>query len=310
MGTSSSLFNQLILNLNSAGLSSVIRNIVSRVLTHLSNTDNDIADYTPNPFYGVHPDINPTARTRRLTLVDGGEDLQNIPLHPLIQPPRNVDVIFAFDNSADTLNHDGSTSNWPNGTALVASYERARDGAIANGTLFPPVPDTNTFINLGLNHRPTFFGCQGSNITRDHPDGAIPPLLVYIPNSPWTFMSNTSTTDMEYSIDKRDKIIANGYNVASQGNGTLATGWPACIGCAIIHREVERRGAAPTEQCRNCLANYCWNGTVMASRPPDYNPALLIKTSGAGRAFAAVSGATAFVAAAAALVAMGFITGV
>lgn len=308
MGTSSSLFNQLIMQLGSSGLGAPLRKLVQGVLTTLSNDQDDIANYAPNPFFGVYPESNPTAYTRNLTLVDGGEDLQNIPLHPLIQPPRKVDVIFAFDNSADTLNNDGSTSNWPNGTALVASYERARNGAIANGTLFPPVPDTNTFVNLGLNRRPTFFGCQGSNTTRDHPDGVVPPLLVYIPNTPWSFTSNTSTTQMAYSHSQRDKMINNGYNIASQGNGTLASGWPACIGCAIIHREIERRNATHTEQCRNCLANYCWNGTVMASRPPEYKPALLLKTSEAGRAFAAANG-VAFLAAAATLLTMGLMTG-
>jgi lysophospholipase len=43
---------------------------------------------------------------------------------------------------------------WPNGTSLVATYQRSQS-SYANGTLFPEVPSQNTFVNLGLNSRPT-----------------------------------------------------------------------------------------------------------------------------------------------------------
>jgi lysophospholipase len=272
MGTSSSLFNQFLLNLNSSGLDSVLLGVTQSILTDLSQAEYDIADYTPNPFFGVNPNTNPSANTRNLTLVDGGEDLQNIPFQPLIQPARNVDVIFAFDNSADTLNDDGSTSNWPNGTAMVATYERALHSEISNGTLFPHVPDVNTFVNLGLNRRPTFFGCNGSNITASSPGSAVPPLVVYMPNSPWTWNSNVSTLTMSYSNEERDGIITNGFNIASQGNGTLNGSWPACVGCAIVYRQLERTGGAQSDQCKQCFTDYCWNGTIKSDDPPQYDP--------------------------------------
>jgi lysophospholipase len=65
-----------------------------------------------------------------------GEDLQNVPLWPLLQNERNVDLIFAVDSSADT-------QNWPNGTSFVATYERV----VANttsGVVFPYIPDQQT----------------------------------------------------------------------------------------------------------------------------------------------------------------------
>ncbi|KAA8901927.1 lysophospholipase [Sphaerosporella brunnea] len=281
MGTSSSLFNQILLNLNSSGLQGVSLELAQSVLTGLSTADYDIADYAPNPFFGINPNSNPSSNTRNLTLVDGGEDLQNIPLHPLIQPSRKVDVIFAFDNSADTLNHDGSTSNWPNGTAMVATYERALDSEISNGTLFPHIPDVNTFVNLGLNRRPTFFGCDGANITASHPGSAIPPLVVYMPNSPWTYKSNISTFTMSYSHAERDNMIQNGFNIASQGNGTQTDNWPACIGCAIVHRQQERTGATQSAQCKQCFAEYCWNGTLKSEVPPQYDPKPYIQSGAA-----------------------------
>ena len=79
--------------------------------------DDDIADY-PNPFIGVNNDSSHIANNTMLTLVDGGEDNQNIPLNPLIQPMRNVDVIFAVDSSADTNETwptADSATGWPNG---------------------------------------------------------------------------------------------------------------------------------------------------------------------------------------------------
>jgi len=145
-----------------------------------------------------------------LTLVDGGEDLQNLPLHPLTQPQRNVDVIFAVDSSADTLKENGAL-NWPNGTALVATYARSLL-PIANGTSFPAIPDVNTFVNLGLNKKPAFFGCDFENTT------APTPLVVYIPNAPYSYLSNVSTFQLDYTHQERGDIIQNGFNVGTQPN--------------------------------------------------------------------------------------------
>lgn len=291
MGTSSSLFNQLLLQINSSGIEGAALEIASSVLTTFSESENDIADYTPNPFYGVNPTENPTAKTHNLTLVDGGEDLQNIPLQPLIQPVRKVDVIFAFDNSADTANADGTLTNWPNGTAIVASYQRAFDGPISNGTLFPYVPGQNTMVNLGLNKRATFFGCDGSNITAGHPNSPVPPLLVYVPNAPWVSNSNTTTMTLSYENDLRDSLIYNGYNIATQGNSTKSGSdekWPTCVACAIIHREQERKGVAQSDQCKRCFTQHCWDGSLAPQAPKeDYNPTLMTPTasskSGAGK---------------------------
>lgn len=114
-------------------------------------------------------------------------------------------MIFAVDSSADTLAENGDL-NWPNGTALIASYKRSFLH-IANGTSFPSVPDSNTFVNLGLNSRPTFFGCDAGNTT------SAMPLIVYIPNAPYAYMSNVSTFQMAYTTLERDSIIQNGYDV-------------------------------------------------------------------------------------------------
>jgi lysophospholipase len=258
MGTSSSLFNQFLLQINSTSLPDTLKNIVNRILTGLGEDNNDIAEYSPNPFYKYNPGTNAGSDFTSLTLVDGGENGENIPLHPLIQPHRNVDVIFAVDSSADT------TYNWPNATSLVATYERSQ-GGLANGTIFPPVPDQNTIVNLGLNTHPTFFGCNASNMT----NGLSIPLIVYIPNYPYVTFSNESTFTLETNDTYRDAIIRNGYLAATMNNNTrMAT----CYGCAIMSRSLEKTGTTVPEVCTSCFNEYCWNGTIDSRTPGTYEP--------------------------------------
>jgi lysophospholipase len=130
------------------------------------------------------------------------------PLYPLTQPNRGVDVVFVVDSSADT------TTGWSNGTSLVATYDRSLNTTIENGTALPAIPDQNTFISLGLNSYPTFFGCNASNTTSQAP------LIVYIPNGPYITQSNVSTFDDAYNNALRNLIIKNGYDAATLGNGT------------------------------------------------------------------------------------------
>ena len=266
MGTSSSLFNQFLLNVNQSSIPNLAKSFVTDILGNFNDSNNDIAQYQPNPFYGYNPRTSPVYKESSLTLVDGGEDLENIPLHPLIQPFRQVDVIFAVDSSADTNNY------WPNGTALVATYQRSLEGSsrdggnIANGTAFPAVPDENTFINLGLNTRPTFFGCNSSNTSSPTP------LVVYIPNSPYTYQSNFSTFTSSYNTSERNLIVENGYNVATMGNGTVNSTWSVCVGCAILQRSLERTKTAIPQVCTECFADFCWDGTVNSTKPADYEP--------------------------------------
>ncbi|KAK9481387.1 lysophospholipase catalytic domain-containing protein [Lipomyces japonicus] len=273
IGTSSTLFNQFLLQLNSSGIEGVLYDAAQSALEDLSFREDDIAPYEPNPFYGYNSDISYMANETVLTLVDGGEDLQNIPLNPLIQPLRDVDVIFAVDNSADT------DSYWPNGTSLIATYER-QFGVQGNGTVFPSVPDANTFIGSNLTARPTWFGCNSSNITGEL-GGTRSPLIVYLANHPLSYFSNVSTFKMSYETDETEGIITNGYNIATQGNGTLESNWAKCVGCAIIHREVERRNATHTAECQACLSSYCWDGTVLSTNASNdtVEPGLGIKGS-------------------------------
>ena len=137
---------------------------------------------------------------------------------------------------------------------------------MANGTAFPSVPDQNTFVNLGLNTRPTFFGCDSSNMTGPAP------LIVYLPNSPYVYFSNVSTFDPSYNNTERNAIVANGYHVATMANGTADAQWPTCVGCAILSRSFERTGTVVPDACEQCFMKYCWDGTVNSTTPANYDP--------------------------------------
>ncbi|GAB7337946.1 hypothetical protein MBLNU457_4326t1 [Dothideomycetes sp. NU457] len=278
MGTSSTLFNQFLLQVNSTGLPSIVTDALSAILVRIGQDNDDIAYYEPNPFNGVNPQTSYIANETQLTLVDGGEDGQNIPLNPLIQPERNVDVVFAIDSSADTAAPDPA-ANWPNGTSLVATYNR-QFLPIGNGTVFPSIPDQQTFVNLGLNNRPTFFGCDANNMTGQSP------LIVYLPNAPYSYLSNVSTFDPAYNDSQRNAIINNGYNVATMGNGTEDERWPTCVGCAILSRSLGRTNTPIPDICNQCFERYCWNGTI-DNTPRNYTPAMkldsFVKTSAAPR---------------------------
>jgi lysophospholipase len=272
VGTSSSLFNQAYLQINKTDAPERVVNFVSGKLEQIGRENSDIS-YWVNPFYQFNTGVNTNAESQILPLVDGGEDLQNIPLHPLLLPLRGVDVIFAVDSSADT---SSPGAYWPNGTSLVATYQRSLLES-GHGFPFPAIPDQNTFVNLGLNAKPTFFGCDPKNLTEPTP------LIVYLPNSPYTYDSNISTFQMETNDTQRNSIIQNGYNVATRGNGTIDSEWPACIGCAMLARSFWKTQTETPSVCQNCLARYCWNGTTDPTAPAPYVPTHAIKTSGCGK---------------------------
>ncbi|GLA40746.1 lysophospholipase 1 [Aspergillus niger] len=269
MGSSSTLFNQFLLQINSTSIPTILKDAFTDILEDLGERNDDIAVYSPNPFSGYRDSSEDYATAKDLDVVDGGEDGENIPLHPLIQPERAVDVIFAVDSSADTDYY------WPNGTSLVATYERSLEPSIANGTAFPAVPDQNTFVNLGLNSRPTFFGCDPKNIS------GTAPLVIYLPNSPYTYDSNFSTFKLTYSDEERDSVITNGWNVVTRGNGTVDDNFPSCVACAILQRSTYRTNTSLPDICTTCFNDYCWNGTTNSTTPGAYEPSVLIATSGA-----------------------------
>lgn len=253
MGTSSSLFNAIILSIDNATLPDFLKEFINEtIIDPIVKSNIDVAKYNPNAFYNSEDPQTSIESSKTLYLVDGGEDGQNIPLVPLLK--RNMSIVFAFDNSADI-------NGLPDGTSLVKTYERQFFEAGAK-TPFPYVPDQKSFLHLNLTSRPTFFGCNAGNLTALTDSVFDVPLVVYIANKQYSFASNTSTFKLLYSIADRNAMITNGFEVASMLNGTLDEEWRACVGCAIIRREQKRLGLEQTKQCKLCFERYCWDGTI------------------------------------------------
>ena len=286
MGTSSSLFNEFLLRANQTSLPKFIIDLATHFLKDLSNKYDDIAIYSPNPFKDTDFQIGNASKSisesNDLFLVDGGEDNENVPLNPLIQKQRHLDVVFALDNSADT------NQSWPDGASLVNTYER-QFSSQGKYLAFPYVPDVNTFVNLGLNKRPTFFGCDANNLT----DLAyIPPLVVYIPNARYSFNSNQSTFKMSYSEKERISMIQNGFEAATRNNFTEDSNFLGCVGCAIMRRKQQAFNYTLPKECDKCFSDYCWNGTLNTTKAYGVVGADAVESAQLSSAEAALSTAT------------------
>ncbi|GMF64133.1 unnamed protein product [[Candida] boidinii] len=112
---------------------------------------------------------------------------------------------------------------WPNGASIVETYRRqfSQQGL---GTAFPYVPDNNTFVNLNLTAKPTFFGCYSSNLTdlmEEVNATQVPPLIVYIANRPYSYYSNTSTYKMTYDTDEMLELVLVAQSYKDQKNNKV-----------------------------------------------------------------------------------------
>jgi len=274
VGTSSTLFNGLFNELITSDGSSIIKDALGSILGDVSSDQNDVS-VVPNPFQGWTPqfvqDLPSIGTYTNITLVDGGEDDQNLPINNLLQPARALDFILAFDSSADT-------TDWPNGTAIHETFLRYQNNAEYNYIPMAKIPDQNTFINRGLNTRPTFFGCNSTTDVINAAtaaNGTKAPIIAYIANYPWTYLSNTSTYQLEYELDQVQQILDNSVEIATLGGSSSGSlYWPTCLACASLQRSFERTNTVRPSVCDECFTSYCWDGVTNTTTPAVYSPAV------------------------------------
>ncbi|KAL3420159.1 lysophospholipase [Phlyctema vagabunda] len=240
LGTSSALFNNFCLAVPAPSNSTTsIYSTITQILDYVHDItfSDEFATYA-NPFYNYNsPTSTPNGANNvsaqlSLSLVDGGEALQNNPIFPFLQPARHVDVIIVNDNSADTAD------NWPNGTEILTTYVQALS---QNLTRMPFIPSVDTFLADRLNQRATFFGCNDTAQAT----------IIYIPNYNFTYASNVATAKLAYAEDETAGMIANGVQLITQGNDAT---WNQCLACGIMMKTGD---ALPTE-CTACLEEYCY----------------------------------------------------
>ncbi|TID31177.1 hypothetical protein CANINC_000224 [Pichia inconspicua] len=232
----------------SASYFSILLNLVN------NNLNETLYGLVDNPFYNTTLSLNDTDIDGEvLKLVDGGFFSEGLPLDPILVPSRQVDIVFAFDNSGDTVD------SWPNGTTLYSTEQRWLESFPDDDFYLLP-NSTEEFVELGLNKRPVFFGCNGTALISDldYQNATVDfdlmkPLLVYIPNTNYTTLSNV--TGYVFTYEERNAIIENGFQIAQYDEDEY---FAKCVGCAIIRRSEERLGLDISPFCQECFEEYCY----------------------------------------------------
>ena len=261
VGTSSTLFNGAYTAFLEGNKTGVLNDILKKILEDTDKGYNDVAP-VPNPFKGYRTDSNVFWQEKYIDLVDGGEANQNIPFEPLLQPARELDMIIGIDVGSD---HAG----WPNGTDLWETQRRMQLDEFSY-MAFPKVPEMKTFVNRGYNTRPTFFGCNPKNATNADKASRPAPLVVYLPNYPYTYMTNASTFELAYNVEHQHRMLDNSVDIATMG-GNMSN-WHECLACASVLRSLQRSNTKVPSKCQKCLDMYCWDGTEDESEPGMYTP--------------------------------------
>lgn len=227
-----------------------------------------------NPFNGLGTGVDPNGgfpdgKDVLLYLADGGLGGENMPLWPLMQPARQIDVIIAVDAQADGIGHTIDARGYSNGTSLYMSYQKTLLPEY-QGYKFPKIPDYRSeFSQLGLHQRPSFFGCYETDA----------PLVIYFPNYYMVAETDFTTVQASYTQAEIDAVFDNGFAIATQSIGrinentflsqgieeilqragkSVLARWPTCMACALVDRQLQRDRIPRTPQCEACFLQHCY----------------------------------------------------
>ena len=76
--------------------------------------------------------------------------------------------------------------------------------------------------------------------------------VVYMPNRPISYPSNTTTFKDAYSREEMEGMIRNGNYIAADGGSQE---WSFCLGCVIL---IEKSKRELPLACRTCFEKYCY----------------------------------------------------
>ena len=274
LGTSSDLFNILCgpvegSNASTAGIWAVLSGLVTTASDRAPNF-NDLFGLFPNPFL-AYSRSSRVSSLETLTLTDGGQAGQNIPIWPFLVAAdvsasdstamekagyaRPVDVLIASDNSADT------NGNLPSGDSLWNTQLTAGNLSLVGDALpaqrLPYIPPPAEMLARNLTSRAVFFGCNATSSSSSSSSTANkdPMLIIYLPNTPYTYASGQSTFKVAYTPEQTAGMLQNGNAVATQ-NGADPE-WPFCVACAVVYKQAGG-GAKVPAACGACFARYCY----------------------------------------------------
>ena len=216
----------------------------NRFMGQLGNLYNDIIGMTgmvhglsPRDEYAIIP--GPFASTTNmgsLSLVDGSQGGESLPLWPLLVDARNISVIIALDFSTSAQDF------LPDGSSLYNTYLRAQQLGVWR---MPTTPKPSSLADEGSIKSPKFFGC-------DDPDKA---LIIYIPNSAHILGTNAPDWQLQFDSTMINQLIENGNLVATMKG---LDQWPVCIACAIYSKS-SNSNRMPS-MCVECFGRFCWRG--------------------------------------------------
>ncbi|KAK0463558.1 phospholipase B [Desarmillaria tabescens] len=263
MGTSSSLFNQILDERREQLMNSeyfeVVTHLLARLLEDVRTQDDDVANW-PNSFRNVAPSTFVDTNSDWLELIDGGSNGEVVPFGPLLVKARGLDVIVGVDSNANDDN------NWPSGESAI--FTANRTSKLLNDThqQFPPIPSTvQAFIDAGANQRPTFFGCDPQQSPPEYP------LVVYLPNSPPLTgdnpVTNTDTFKLSYTQKHSqlfiEQVFSNTIGGFVPSSNSPDSNFGECLQCAAIDRA--RLKSTPSisrsDVCSKCFKQYCFDPT-------------------------------------------------
>lgn len=139
-------------------------------------------------------------------------------------------------------------------------------------------------MSLGLNRRPTFFGCNSMEEYSASPNATAnwvaasspPPLVIYLPNTilpDQAPVTNSSTLQDSFTPSAAQAILDQTFEIATRGipgsNSVSPSGsalsedrdllWPVCLACAVVDRARTRSNIARDAVCERCFSEYCYS---------------------------------------------------
>lgn len=204
------------------------------------------AIFYPNPFKNM-PDVEAPYNGLALYGADGAYSGMGIPLWPMVQPSRKVDMFFCLDADGPAPN------NAPDGKTLrnLASKVTEEMGP----GVFPEVPSPEEF-QAKFMEKPLWMGCDVSRLKTIPGSNRYVPLFVEMPNHVVSYNSLLKTMKLDYSAEEIRGVVQNGFDIATASDSAE---WAQCIGCSVILREFQRQNKTLPEVCQKCMAEYCYS---------------------------------------------------
>ncbi|OLL26825.1 Lysophospholipase 1, partial [Neolecta irregularis DAH-3] len=252
VGVSSSVFAAIVTRVDDFNIPSIIKTVIKTALGVLGPLGVVVAEW-PN-FMQNHE--GPFKGASIFKVFDAGISGKGTPVEPLLY--LGLDFIIAFDNNADD-----KAINWSNGKSGRFSYQRGQRPGFPP---YPKVPETEAeYEDYGYKSQPALFGCYEKGV----------PMVLNIPNAPWSTQSNYSTFDLVYSKDRVRAAIDNGWNMMTQAGDPK---FGKTVACAAIYRSSQRLGIPQTEECQSLFKKWCYSPGSKPAHADPYPPNKYYKT--------------------------------